>query len=235
MMAFTGLELKPSILNQLKNIQIRFVFQPIYDLSTEQIVAYEALMRPSGETPLELIDRYEAKHQLHIIELATFFGATMAYYERGYQELLSVNSFPSEAFHPEESKIYFDYFPADIKEKLVVEILEYPHFSPTSWHIKKHQIKDNDIKLALDDFGTGYNDYSSLALIEPDFLKLDRCLISDIHSSPRKQKKLEEILKVAHSLNIKVLAEGIETKEEYDYIRKSGTELAQGFYLGRPI
>lgn len=235
MITFSGLELKSSILNQLKNIRIRFVFQPIYDLRTEQIVAYEALMRPEGETPLELIDRYEAKRQLHLIELATFFGATIAYYERGYQEFLTVNSFPSEAFYPDESEAYFDYFPADIKDRLIVEVLEYPHFSPTYWHLKKHQIKNNGIKIALDDFGTGYNDYSSLSLVEPDFLKLDRCLISDIHTSPKKQKRVEEILKVAHSLNIQVLAEGIETKEEYDYLRKSGMELAQGFYLGRPM
>ncbi|MBD5501512.1 MAG: EAL domain-containing protein [Lachnospiraceae bacterium] len=235
MIAHSSLGLKTSIINQLKNIRIHFVFQPIYDLKTEEIVAYEALMRPEGETPLELIDRYEAKRQLHLIELATFFGATIAYYERGYQELLSVNSFPSEAFYPDESEIYFDYFPSDIKEKLIVEILEYPHFSPTYWNLKRQQIKNNDIKIALDDFGSGYNDYSSLSLIEPNFLKLDRCLISDIHTSPKKQKRLEEILKVAHSLNIKVLAEGIETKDEYDYIQKSGTELAQGFYLGRPM
>lgn len=235
MIAHSSLGLKPSIINQLKNIRIHFVFQPIYDLKTEEIVAYEALMRPEGETPLELIDRYEAKRQLHFIELATFFGAITAYYERGYQELLSVNSFPSEVFYPDESEIYFNYFPRDIKDKLIVEILEYPHFSPTYWNLKKQQLRNNNIKIALDDFGSGYNDYSSLSLVEPNFLKLDRCLISDIHTSPRKQKRLEEILKVTHSMNIKVLAEGIETKGEYDYIQKSGVELAQGFYLGRPM
>lgn len=98
MINFNNLELKDSILNELKKLRINFAFQPIYDLETETIISYEALMRPEGETPLELIDRYEANRQLHIIELATFFGATMAYYERGYQERLCINSFPSEVF-----------------------------------------------------------------------------------------------------------------------------------------
>ena len=165
MINFSHLQLKQSTLNELKKLQINFAFQPIYDLETEEIIAYEALMRPDGETPLELIDRYEANHQLRIIELATFFGATMAYYERGYQEKLCVNSFPSEVFRPEEAKVYFDYFPNDVNKRLVVEMLEYPRFSPLNWHLKQMQIKKKGIEVALDDFGTGYNDYSSLSLI----------------------------------------------------------------------
>lgn len=235
MINFNMLSLKESTLWELNKLHINFAFQPIYDLKTEEIIAYEALMRPEGETPLELIDRYEARRQLHIIELATFFGATMAYYERGYQEKLCVNSFPSEVFHPDESRAYFDYFPEDIKDKLVVEMLEYPRFSPLYWHLKKTQIKNHGIEIALDDFGTGYNDYSSLALIEPDYIKLDRCIISDINMDSRKQELLKEIVDMAaRPMNIKVLAEGVETREEYNYLKNSGARLAQGYYLGRP-
>lgn len=234
MINFSHLQLKQSTLNELNKLHIHFAFQPIYDLETEEIIAYEALMRPEGETPLELIDRYEAMHQLHTIELATFFGATMAYYERGYQEKLCVNSFPSEVFRPDESSAYFDYFPNDISDRLVVEMLEYPHFSPLSWHLKKMQIQKNGIEIALDDFGTGYNDFSSLSLISPDYVKIDRCMISDINSNLQKQEVFGKIIDVARSLNIKVLAEGVETKEEYNYLRTSGAGLAQGYYLGRP-
>lgn len=135
---------------------------------------------------------------------------------------------------PDESKVYFDFFPEDIKNKLVVEMLEYPRFSPLCWQLKKTQIRKHGIGIALDDFGTGYNDCSSLSLLEPDYIKLDRCLISDIDSSPKKQERLKEIIDIAHSLNISVLAEGVETKEEYEYLKHSGTGLAQGYYLGRP-
>ena len=234
MINFSHLQLKQSTLNELKKLQINFAFQPIYDLETEEIIAYEALMRPDGETPLELIDRYEANHQLRIIELATFFGATMAYYERGYQEKLCVNSFPSEVFRPEEATVYFDHFPNDVNKRLVVEMLEYPRFSPLNWHLKQMQIKKKGIEVALDDFGTGYNDYSSLSLIDPDYIKIDRCMISDININPKKQEVFSKIINMARSLNIKVLAEGVETKEEYNYLRTSGAGLAQGYYLGRP-
>lgn len=234
MINFSHLQLAQPTLNELAKLKIDFAFQPIYDLETEQIIAYEALMRPYGETPLELIDSYEAKHQLHTIELATFFGATMAYYERGYQEKLCVNSFPSEVFRPEESKVYFEYFPKNIEDRLIVEILEYPHFSPLSWHLKKMQIKKHGVEISLDDFGTGFNDYSSLALIDPNYVKIDRCMISDIDCNPKKQEVFQKIITMAHALNIKVLAEGVETKEEYNYLKSSGAGLAQGYYLGKP-
>lgn len=231
---FSDLQLKESTLNELKKLQINFAFQPIYDLETEEIIAYEALMRPKGEAPLELIDRYEAERRLHTIELATFFGASMAYYERGYEKKLCINSFPSEVFRPEESAAFFDYFPSDINNRLIVEILEYPRFSPLSWHLKKMQIKNNGIEIALDDFGTGYNDYSSLALIEPDYIKIDRCVVADINNNPQRQELLGRIINMARSMNIKVLAEGVETKEEYNYLRTSGAGFAQGYYLGKP-
>jgi EAL domain-containing protein (putative c-di-GMP-specific phosphodiesterase class I) len=234
MISFNDLNFKASTLNELNKLHIDFAFQPIYDLETEEITAYEALMRPENETPLELIDRYESSRQLHIIELATFFGATMAYYERGYHEKFCVNSFPSEVFLPDEADLYFSHFPANVSSRLVLEVLEYPRFSPLYWHLKKKQIRNHGIEIALDDFGTGYNDYSSVSLVEPDYLKLDRCLISNIDSSPRKQKQLKEILEMTKALNIKVLAEGVETKEEYNYLRTSGACLAQGYYLGRP-
>ena len=96
------------------------------------------------------------------------------------------------------------------------------------------QIKKKGIEVALDDFGTGYNDYSSLSLIDPDYIKIDRCMISDININPQKQEVFSKIIDMAHSLNIKVLAEGVETKEEYNYLRTSGAGLAQGYYLGRP-
>lgn len=231
---FSHLQLKQSTLNELEKLQIGFAFQPIYDLETEEIIAYEALMRPKGETPLELIERYESGHCLHTLELATFFGAAMAYYERGYEKKLCVNSFPSEVFRPEESKAFFDYFPENISNRLIVEILEYPHFSPLSWHLKRMQIKNNNIEIALDDFGTGYNDCSSLSLINPDYIKIDRCVVSDINDTPQKQDLFRRITSMARSLNIKVLAEGVETKEEYDYLKAAGAGFAQGYYLGKP-
>lgn len=59
-------------------------------------------------------------------------------------------------------------------------------------------------------------------------------MISDINMDSKKQELLKKIIDMARSMNIKVLAEGVETKEEYNYLRNSGAGLAQGYYLGRP-
>lgn len=66
-----------------------------------KIVGHEALMRPLGRTPLELIEEHRIKGGLHTLELATFFGACKAYYDRDMQGILSINSFPAECFDRE--------------------------------------------------------------------------------------------------------------------------------------
>ena len=95
-------------------------------------------------------------------------------------------------------------------------------------------LKNLGVKIALDDFGTGYSSLSYLSQFPVDDVKIDRKFIAHIH---RDQTRLvvEAIVGLAHSLGLGVVAEGVETAEQYDAILKMGCDSCQGFYFGRPV
>lgn len=223
----------PQMKNELKNIRVRYAFQPIFYNDCRTVFAYEALMRPQDTTITELIYEYTVKKKLHILEVATIFGATQAHVLRGFEEPICINSFPSEAFTEEETRI-FDSFYGDRKGKAVIEILEYPFIDSSLWKRKRYVLKNVELKIALDDFGTGVNTDEAISYFEPDIIKLDRTLIRYIDKSHEKQENLKIYLESFHKRGIEVLAEGVETAGECEYLVKEGIDYLQGYYLGMP-
>ena len=128
MIYFDDLPLSEDILAALSELKIEYVFQPIFYPDGKTIYAREALMRPHDKDVTELIAEYQEQDKLHILEVATLFGATQAYFMRGYKEILSVNTFPCEIFTEEEVNAYIDYF-GDDKKAMILETLEYPYLS----------------------------------------------------------------------------------------------------------
>lgn len=233
MIYFEDLPLDKEILKALAELQINYVFQPIFYADGKRIFAHEALMRPVGTTVTELIEEYTKKDQLHVLEVATFWGATQAYFERGYKEKLSVNSFPCEVFTDEEAKTYINYFGSD-RNILMIEVLEYPEFS-LSKSLKKREIAAiGDSVLALDDYGSGLNDMGKVKILDPHIIKIDRSLLSEIDKNEEKQRNCKDIIEKMHALGKMVVAEGVETKEEFDCLAGLGADLFQGYYFARP-
>ncbi len=233
MIYYEDLPLSADILKALAELEINYVFQPIFYPDGKTIFAHEALMRPVGTTVAELIEEYTQKDMLHVLEVATFWGATQEYFARGYKEKLSVNSFPCEVFSDWEAKTYIDYFGSD-KNILMIEVLEYPEFS-LSKSIKKREIATiGDSILALDDYGSGLNDMGKVNILDPHVIKIDRSLLSGIDADVAKQDNCREIIESMHDLGKMVVAEGVETKEEFDYLVGLGADLFQGYYLARP-
>ncbi len=236
MIRFEGLktsEKTQKILDKF-NDKIDFVFQPVFNRDNE-VLGYEALMRPCDMTIRELIQKTIEEKTLHELELATFFGATIAYRERKLDKKLAMNSFPSECFTVEEAKEYSESF-KPIKDKLVIELLEYMVADKDVWDTKVKHTKDYPgIQISLDDFGSGFNGLGSVMFFQPATVKLDISLISGIDHDKVKQKNLDKLVKLFHSEGRTVLAEGIETKEEYDYLHAHGVDKFQGFYLGKPV
>lgn len=89
--------------------------------------------------------------------------------------------------------------------------------------------------LALDDFGTGYSNLSHLNRMPFDILKIDRSFIARISIDDRQRAIVSHVVELAHSLGMTVVAEGVETSEQYETLEPLGVDLAQGFYLGRPM
>ena len=86
-----------------------------------------------------------------------------------------------------------------------------------------------------DDFSTGQNDMDALMYFKPHFAKLDRSLIANVNTDTEKQNKVSELIKIFHEMGIKVIAEGIETHEELEYLTGySEVDYLQGYYLGMP-
>jgi len=227
----------PCISEQTKAIfekyDVDFVFQPIYS-NEDKLIGYEALMRPKGKQILDFIEEMKQNGKLHELEILTFFGATQSYRKRGYDTLLSINSFPTEVFTKEELAEYTECFEMPRKD-VIVEILEYADEKNWTWEAKSAQIdKNRGVQVALDDFGTGFNDENAVDFYKPQIIKIDRSLVSNIDKDEEKQSYLKKVIEDMHKRNITVLAEGIETKEEYDFLKSIGVDLFQGYYLGRP-
>lgn len=234
MIHYDHLALSKEILEALGKLNIDYVFQPIFEKDGKTIFAREALMRPKEMPVTDLIKQYEDLKQLHVIEVATFFGAMQAYQLRGYTEKVSINSFPSDCISDDEAAVFIDYFGHDIRGRMIIEVLEYPTFSLTHSLIKNESVRAMDNKISLDDFGTGLNDMGIVKLLKPDIVKLDRSLISNIDKDKEKQRNVKEHIDILHGRNIKIVAEGIETKEEFDYLVLMGVDYFQGYYLARP-
>lgn len=89
-------------------------------------------------------------------------------------------------------------------------------------------------RIAVDDVGSGYNSLKTLIYLKPEFIKLDRSLIQDINEHTAQQQLLTVILNYAIESGTKVIAEGVETKAEYEFLQSVGVHYAQGYAIGRP-
>ncbi len=89
--------------------------------------------------------------------------------------------------------------------------------------------------VSMDDFGTGYSSFSMLKNINIDVLKMDKSFFDDVLESRRGKIIIEAVIEMSHKLNIKVVAEGIETKEQVEYLKNIKCDMIQGYYFERPI
>ncbi|MCR4645663.1 MAG: EAL domain-containing protein [Oscillospiraceae bacterium] len=214
-------------------------FQPIVSAVDGSVYAYEALMRSRTDTkvlPLSIIRYAAMQERLSDVERATFLNVLQFIDEHGDSfggAKVFINSIPGvrtdEASLSElESRI------AAHAEKVVVELTEESELKDSELKKLKAYFEKLHINIAVDDYGTGYSNVSNLLRYMPDFVKIDRSLLSDIHEYPQKQHFVREIIDFCHDNGIKALAEGIETTEELRMVIHLGVDLIQGFYTARP-
>ena len=91
------------------------------------------------------------------------------------------------------------------------------------------------IKISIDDFGTGYSSMSYLQQFNIDRIKIDKSFIDQIPDNKQSVSIVDAIIAMAHGLDLSVTAEGVETKEQYEYLVKTGIDELQGFYFSRPM
>ena len=118
---------------------------------------------------------------------------------------------------------------------LQLEVTESLAAQDPDTQVRLHELKALGVKLALDDFGTGYSSLSSLHLLPVDTVKIDRSFVCQADTSAHHRVLIEATVKVAQSLGMNTVAEGIETQSQLDVVRNQRCDKAQGYFYSRPL
>lgn len=214
-------------------------FQPIVEASTGVIIAYEALMRSGTDraiTPYAILQHAKALGRLREVERLTITNllAYLRTHTRYFRKKkLFINSIPSCILSTEEFAALKEQY-GDLMDQITIEFTEQSEASTEQLRTLLNLREDMGFYLAIDDYGTGYSNISNLLTLMPNYIKIDRSLISNIHEDRRKKHFAQNIIDYAHDNEFKVLAEGVEQTEELKTVIRMGVDLIQGFYTGRP-
>ena len=217
--------------------KLKYAYQPIFDLSDGSIYGYEALMRPEPFSPMDIVEYCLSEDRLDEIETITVIYGGLHFLGSHLEGRLFLNSFPAASVSREKMMEVRDIMKGRVRERMVFEMLEYTELDAYAWGRKLEEFARSrlDYLIAIDDYGTDdFEDSERMAMFHPDIVKVDRSLIENIHVDRTNQEKVKRILEYTQSNGIMALAEGVETKEEYDYIRSIPFRLVQGYYTGRP-
>lgn len=223
----------------LDNNLLTYHFQPIVSAKDGSIYAYEALMRSNTErpiSPLRIIKFATMQGRLEDVERATFINV-LSIIDKNKQRLgnakVFINSIPGVRLHDPDNNVIEGYLKAN-SEMVVVELTEEAELSDEELERLKDYLKNLGIEIAVDDYGTGYSNVSNLLRYMPNYVKIDRALLSGIQSDSHKQHFVREIISFCHDNDILALAEGVETSDELATVIHLGADLIQGFYTGKP-
>ncbi|MDQ2075873.1 bifunctional diguanylate cyclase/phosphodiesterase [Marinimicrobium sp. ABcell2] len=245
--ALKRLRLQKDLREALNEKQLRLHFQPIISLADGEIVKAEALVRWEHPIrglllPSEFIALAEESGQ--ITELGNWVFTEAANCSKRWSQLLgrtfqiSINKSPIQF---EELGHSMDWT-AHLKElelagsSILVEITEgvILNATPTTSD-KLLELQEVGIELAIDDFGTGYSSMAYLKKFDVDYLKIDQSFVQDIDKNVNSRTIAESITAMGHKLGIKIVAEGIETEEQYKWLRSMGCDYGQGYLFSRPV
>ena len=217
----------------------RYHFQPIVRTSDGSIYSYEALMRSKTEkniSPLDIIKYAGMMDRLEDVEKATFLNI-LSIVERNRDIIgdrkVFINSIPGVHISEEDLKKVTALL-SENHSNVVVELTEEAEMTDDEIKTAKEYFQVLGIEMAIDDYGTGFSNVNNLIRYTPNYVKIDRSLISEIQSKPQKQHFVREIIEYCHDNSIMALAEGVETKEELQMSIMLGADLIQGFYTCRP-
>lgn len=227
--------------------ELSIYYQPIIDISTEKIVGAEALLRwkhpkfgfISPEKFIPIAEKNGLIDKIGSWVLENSCRQNKEWQDKGYSPIkisvnISVNqlrqkSFPKSVFDILR-KTNFDskYLELEITESISAENIK---------NIEKilHNLEKLGISLSIDDFGTGYSSLGQLKKLPISKLKIDKSFINDIDNEHNNTEIALAIITMAKSLNIKVVAEGIETKRQLEFLKDNKCEFGQGYLFSRPV
>ena len=230
----------------IKDGSLTVFYQPQYSAGTPKLRGAEALIRwqksdGTNIPPSQFIPLAEERNLIKDIDRLVFekvCKAQKAAADEGLPDIdFSVNVSQQSLYAADFVDKYIEIIEktgADISH-IHLEITESSLFDNTRMFIKLlRRLHKANFKIMMDDFGTGYSSLMLLKSLPFDYLKLDKSFIDD-YANPRGSAIIECVIMMAKKLGVTLVAEGIETEAQYDYISEMGCDLVQGFYLSRPI
>ena len=247
--AVETMSLETDLRKTLEGNGIDIAFQPIFAIDPIHITGFEALARwnhpdkgPIGpDIFIPIAEETGLIHKLGLQILEKACAALADWRTRlGHDPelIMTVNVSARQLAHPHLVESIHETMQrhAIPGHALKVEITESTFMEqPRTSQVVLDRLKKLGLYLAVDDFGTGYSSLSYLQKLPVDTLKVDRSFIMDLDTNPKSRVIARAILALAHSLEKDVIAEGVETKKQLDFLRELGCEKVQGFYLSRPL
>jgi diguanylate cyclase (GGDEF)-like protein len=244
------LRLTNDLRSALSDQQFRLYFQPIVDLNTHRVHKAEALLRWQHPvrgmvSPAEFIPLAEETHL--IVGIGVWIRReALIWCERwntlnpdGFQ--ISINKSPVE-FMDDSDSDRVESFVKDLSERglcgknFVFEITEGLLLNADSRiNTKLMALRDAGIQVSIDDFGTGYSSLSYLKKFDIDYLKIDQSFVRNLERDTNDMALCEAIIVMAHKLGLKVIAEGVETPAQRDFLSRAGCDYGQGYLFSRPL
>ncbi len=240
------IEMETALYKAFDNDEFELFYQPQICLESSKIIGVEALIRWNSQefgfvSPADFIPIAESLNLIHrlgkwIIKEA--IGQAATWHDAGLSLRVGINVSAKQFLKNNlASIISTEIKKAGVPPSLIdIEITESVAMkNPGEALLMLKEIKSTGVSLAIDDFGTGYSSLEYLQKFPIDYIKIDRAFIKNIVSSEADQAIVSAIIGVSISMNMKVIAEGIETKEEYDLVKALGCHEVQGFYISRPV
>ncbi|MDN4480660.1 EAL domain-containing protein [Demequina muriae] len=218
--------------------EFTMAFQPIVDVQERQVAAYEALVRGvDGAGAASILDRVTDDNRYRFDQACRTKAIELAA-RLGIECRLSINFLPNAVYEPAAciratlaAAERFD-FPI---ERIVFEVTESEDMVDKG-HLTTilRDYRDRGFITAIDDFGAGYAGLSLLVDFQPDVVKIDMGLLRGVDADPVRQVIVDGVIDICRNLQIDVVAEGIETYEEYSWFRSKGVRYMQGYLFAKP-
>ncbi len=223
----------------IDNKRLTILFQPIVRLSTREPIGYEALTRGPADGPwqnalylfnfaseVNMFEELDATCRRLAAQQATFLHKKQMLFVNTDPAIINTSDFQRMAFL-EGTSLLPSQICFEITERTCVK-----NFAQLSAQLNR--FKSQGIKIAIDDVGSGYSSLSAVAELTPEFVKADISLIRSINESEAKRNLVMAIQSFAQRLNSDLIAEGVETEEEYATLVGLGFAFGQGYLFGRP-
>jgi len=239
--------LEAALREALDKNEIEFHFQPQFDQTTKRIVGAEALVRWNSEelgyiSPLEFIPIAEDSGLISNIgklALERSCQQLQAWHRQGYSEMKVAVNVSERQLHETDFVEYvrttlesYDLSPESVELELTESILMEDDPEVLRQIEGLHQL---GILLAIDDFGTGYSSLSYIKRFPIGKIKIDQAFVKDIPEDEENCAIAKAIISFSKSLHLQVIAEGVETEDQVQFLEKEGCVLVQGYYFGKPM